>query len=371
MSKVYFISTRLTRKRSLTDKLEDLLEAAGLEFIKAKDLVGIKLSFGEAGNVNFIRPPLVRRVVDRIKARGGKPFLTDSNTLYHGRRTNSVDHLILAEEHGFGLAQTGAPVIMADGLRSGSWAEVAVGLKHFQTVKFGGVVSEMDALISLAHFKGHLVAGIGGTIKNIGMGFGSRAMKQMMHSGSIRPEFTDIRLCSGCGRCMAVCRFGAITMAENARPEFNREACAGCADCIAACPEGCLRIFWEEKPELVGEKMAETCYGILKPLAGRCLFVNFIMDVTPDCDCFSYADNPIVPNVGIVASRDPVAVDLAAAELVNAQESIAGSKIGRRGRKEDKFALLHPEIDWRQQLRYAESIGLGSCSYELIDLEKV
>jgi uncharacterized Fe-S center protein len=368
MSRVYFVSSRLQGQRSLVDKLGDLVEAAGLDFIRPRDLVGIKLSFGERGNTAFLRPPFVRKMVDLVKARGGKPFLTDSNTLYHGHRTNSVDHLTLAVEHGFGLAQVGAPIIMADGLRSESWVEEEVNLRHFKTVKFGSVVREMDALISLAHFKGHLVAGFGGTVKNVGMGLGSRAMKQLMHSGSVRPEFTKIEFCTGCGRCVAVCRHGAIRL-EGGHADFLYDRCVSCADCIPACPEKCLKITWTEKPEVMGEKMVETCHGIVRRFQGRCLYVNFLLDITPDCDCFPFCDNPIVPNVGILASTDMIAVDMASADLLNAQESIPDSKIGRRDGGVDKLAVLHPEIDWRAHLRYGQEIGLGNCEYTLVRLE--
>lgn len=368
MSTVYFVSSRVRGQKGLVDKLGDLLQAAGLDFIRPRDLVGIKMSFGERGNTAFLRPQFVRKVVDLVKAEGGKPFLTDTNTLYHGQRTNSVDHLALAVEHGFGLAQVGAPVIMADGLRSESVAEEKVNLRHFKTVKFGHVVKEMDSLISLAHFKGHLVSGFGGAIKNIGMGLGSRAMKQRMHSGSVRPEFTRIDLCTGCGRCVAVCREEAIRL-EGGHARFQYDACVGCADCIPACPEQCLKITWTEKPEVMGEKMVETCYGVMRRFAGRCLFVNFLLDISPDCDCFPLCDNPIVPNVGIVASADMIAVDQASADLLNAQESIPTSIIGRRGKSEDKLAALHPEIDWRAHLRYGEEIGLGSCTYDLVELD--
>jgi len=367
MSTVYFVSSKLGKRRSMLDKLEELVQLAGLDFIRPRDLVGIKLSFGEKGNTAFLRPVFVRRVVDMVHKRGGKPFLTDSNTLYHGQRTNSVDHLTLASEHGFGLAQVGAPIIMADGLRSESAVEVEVGLKHFQKVKFGSIVREMDALISLAHFKGHLVCCFGGAIKNIGMGLGSRAMKQLMHSGTVRPEFVKIALCTGCGRCVAVCQQDAIHL-EKGKARFDLARCVGCADCIPACPEEALRISWAEKAEVVGEKVAEVAFGILRPFQGRALFVNFLLDITPDCDCFGYNDNPIVPDIGILASTDPVAVDQASADLLNSQESIMGSRIGRRSKKEDKLSALHPGIDWRAQLRHAEEIGLGSTSYTLEEI---
>ncbi|HNR37466.1 MAG TPA: DUF362 domain-containing protein [Acidobacteriota bacterium] len=367
MKDVFFIRSRLTGKRSLLDRLEKLLEAAGLEFIRPRDLVGIKLSFGERGNTAFLRPPFVRRVVDTLKARGAKPFLTDSNTLYHGHRTNSVDHLILAEEHGFGLTQVGAPIIMADGLRSESYLETEVNLKHFRQVKVGSVVGEMDALVSLSHFKGHLACAFGGTLKNIGMGLGSRSMKQLMHSGTVRPEFSDRAACTGCARCATVCQYGAIHI-KSGKAHFTYERCVGCAECIPACPEEALKILWAEKPEVLGEKIAETTYGVLHRLNERCLFVNFLLDITPDCDCFPYNDDPIVPDIGILASRDPVAIDQASVDLLNAEESIAVSQIGRRPAREDKLAALCPDVNWQRQLEYAEEIGLGSRRYRLVEM---
>lgn len=367
MSTVYFASARLAGGRGLMERLEALVGAAGLEFVQPGDLVGVKLSFGEYGNTAFLRPPYVRKVVDLIRARGGKPFLTDSNTLYHGRRANSVDHVSLAIEHGFGYAQIGAPVILADGLRSGIVAEIPVGHRHFDTVKVGAVAMEMDALVCLSHFKGHLVAGFGGAIKNIGMGLASRATKQRMHAGTVRPSFAKGQTCTACGRCVEVCQVGAARL-EGDRAVFDYDLCVGCADCIPACPAGVLELLWTEKPEVLGEKMAEVTEAIVRRLSGRCLYVNFLLDITPDCDCFPRNDVPIVPDIGILASRDPVALDLASAELVNAQASEPGSVIGGHPAGADKFRALHPEIDWRAQLRHAESIGLGSCTYTLREL---
>ncbi len=366
MSKVYFASARLKKETSILDRLGQLMEAAGLEFVKPGALTGVKMSFGERGNTAFLRPMYVKATVDKLKAHGAKPFLTDSNTLYHGSRTDSVEHVSLAIEHGFGFAQTGAPIIMADGLRSDSWVEVDVDLKHFRSVRVGSIVPEMDALVSLAHFKGHLLVGFGGALKNVGMGLGSRTMKQRMHAGTILPVFEKGNKCVACGRCAEVCRYGAVTIDETA--VFDHSKCIGCADCISSCPYKCLKIHWNEKPEAVGEKTVETAFGVHKILKGKCLYINVILDVTPDCDCFPFSDAPMVPDVGIVVSRDPVAADMAAADLVNAQESFTGCAIGKSAAHDDKWRLLHPEVDWKAHLRYAESIGLGSCSYELVTL---
>ncbi len=367
-SKVYFYPSEIGKRRiGLAEKVLVGLKKLGSDFVNSGDRVAIKLSFGEEGNTAFLRHIYVKKVVDFVKESGGKPFLTETSTLYHGMRTDAIDHTTLAILHGFGYAQVGAPIIMADGLASEHNVNVEINLKHFKELKVGGVLKVTDALISLAHFKGHLVAGFGGTIKNIGMGLVGRSSKQRMHASSVRPEFKNRDCCTGCGVCADVCQFDAIEIVDG-KANFDYEKCQGCADCIPACPQNCLKILWSEKPENLGEKMVEGVYAVLK-LVKKAIFVNFLLDITPDCDCFSYSDNPIVPDLGILFSRDPIAIDVASCDLLKSVEGIPRSKIGRKGKKVDKIRALHPEIDWFAHLKYGEEIGLGSTEYELIYLE--
>jgi uncharacterized Fe-S center protein len=362
---VYLARARGTAHLDLVGKTAKLVEKAGLEFVKPGDLVAVKMHFGEAGNTYFVRPPLVRAVVEAIKSKGGAPFLTDTNTLYRHRRHNAVEHLRLAVEHGFGIAQVGAPVIIADGLSSHDCVEVEVGLTHFKTIRVASATYHCDALVSLSHFTGHLATGFGATLKSISMGLGGRAAKQMMH-GIVRPEYKSEDACTGCGTCVDACPApGAVTV-EGGKAQFDHAKCWGCAECIIHCPTGALRILWNEAPERVGEKMAEVAYAVLKRHRGRCLFVNFLLDISSDCDCLNWADVPIVPDIGIVASQDPVAVDQASADLVNAAEGIADSALeSGHASGEDKFRGVRPSIDWTRQLEYAEEVGLGTRRYKL------
>ncbi|MBN1503905.1 MAG: DUF362 domain-containing protein, partial [Candidatus Eisenbacteria bacterium] len=204
-----------------------MLEVVGDGVTGKGDLVAVKTTFGEDGCTSFVRPLYLRKVVDWAKKHGGKPFLTDSCTLYHGRRSNGVDHLSLAVEHGFSYASLGAPLVIADGIRSRDYVEVEVGLKHFKTVKFGSAAYYADSLVSVSHFKGHLATGFGGTFKNLGMGLGSRSAKQAMH-GVVRPEFKDESLCTGCGDCVRVCPAGAVRVVSG-KARFDHAKCTGCA----------------------------------------------------------------------------------------------------------------------------------------------
>ncbi len=365
---VYLARARSKPNVDLPTKTARVVERAGLEFIRSGDLVAVKLHFGEAGNVYHLRPALVASVVRVIKGKGGKPFLTDTNTLYRQRRSNAVDHLTLAVEHGFGMAQIGAPVIIADGLKSHDCVEIEVGLKHFDSIRVASATYHCDGVVALSHFTGHLATGFGATLKTISMGLGGRAAKQMMH-GVVRPQYKKEDACTGCGTCVEVCPAPGAVVVEDGKARFDHETCWGCAECIIHCPAGALQTLWNEAPERMGEKMAEVAHAVLQRHRGRCLFVNFLLDVSSDCDCLSWADVPFVPDIGIVASRDPVAVDQASADLVNAAEGIADSALkAGHAAGEDKFRGMRPHIDWAHQLRYAEEIGLGTRRYELHEL---
>jgi len=368
MTEVYFASARARDNEGLVEKLGHLMEAVGLDLIPPKGLVAVKLHLGERGTTSFLRPIYVRKAVEKIKERGGKPFLTDTTTLYRGERQNAVDYLRLAVANGFSYATIGAPIIIADGLRAADTVECRVELKHFETVKYASAVRQADALVVLTHFKGHLAAGFGGAIKNVSMGLGSRSQKQRMHA-DVKPQLRKKEVCVACGQCAQVCPAEAIQVEEVAHFDHNR--CIGCAECIVVCPQGAIRILWNESPRNLQEKMAETLYGVMQDKKDKIAFFNFLLDVTPDCDCFPWSDTAIVPDIGILGTKDPIAIDQASVDLVNQMPGIPTSALSSALEPGgDKFQALFPQVDWSHQLAYGEELGLGSRRYKLVEIGK-
>ncbi len=365
-SDVFFADMRTKQGLSLLDKVDQLFERAGFgNFISSKDLVAVKVHFGERGNTGYVRPQFVRRVVDKIAAKGGKPFLTDANTLYVGSRANAVDHLKTAVENGFAYSVVGAPVIIADGVNGKDYINVEVNLKHFHSVKIASAAHHADAMLVITHFKGHEVAGFGGAIKNVGMGLGSRSGKQQMHS-DLLPSVTEDK-CIGCAKCTNWCPAGCIKIVKK-KAVINENKCLGCGECTVTCPEHAIAINWRSDPDTFQEKMVEYLAGVSKHKKGKMGYISFVIGVTPDCDCCGWSDAPIVSDVGILASTDPVALDQACVDLVNKQRSLTNTRLDGYVDVTDKFGGVHPMVDWRVQLEYAEEIGLGSRDYNLIKL---
>jgi uncharacterized Fe-S center protein len=366
---VYFVPARVSHNRGLVQRFETLVDRLGLQMVKSGDTVAIKVHFGDDGTTAFVRPQFARKLVDRVKARGAHPFLTDTCTLYEGRRQRAIPHLELALQNGFGYATVAAPLVIGDGIRSREVAEVPVGGRHFKSVRYASAVHHADALLCLSHVKGHLAVGFGGTLKNISMGLGSRAMKQAMH-GSVRPRLDPDR-CEACGDCVDVCPEDAVELREGLA-RFDHDRCSGCAECIGVCSHGALQILWNEQSDVIQEKMVEVTAGVLAHKSGKLACFNFLVEVTPDCDCFPWSDNPVVNNVGILAATDPVAIDQAAVDLVNAQPGLAGSRLGpdELAPGHDKWRALYPTVDWQRQLAYAEELGLGTRDYALIEVEQ-
>ncbi len=367
-SKVFFLERRATSPRkSLQVRLEKLFDRAGFnEIIKKGDLAAVKLHFGERGLTTYIHPVFVRTIVDKLIHLGAKPFLTDTNTLYIEARHNAVEHLQTAILHGFTYATAGAPVIIADGLRGHSSRDVAVPGRHFRTVKIAQGILDADSMVVLSHVKGHIVTGMGGAIKNLSMGCSSRAGKHMMHA-CIKPEVIAEK-CQGDAHCQKHCPSQCITI-ENNVAFIDEKLCIGCGECIAACPYDSIKIDWDNDGELLQEKMAEFALGAIQDKKDKCCFLNFLMDITPHCDCHSWSDSFIVPDIGILASTDPVAIDQASVDLINRQQGNVDSKLkGNYSPGEDKFVGVYPNCNYSVQLRYSEELGLGSRSYELIEL---
>ena len=370
-AKVYFTDMRCQIGVSLLDKLDRLLLAAGIEQINfTNTFVAIKIHFGEPGNLAYLRPNFAKTVADRVKKLGGAPFLTDSNTLYVGRRNNALLHLDAAYENGFSPFSTGCQVIIADGLKGTDEVEVPIkGGIRMKSAKIGRAIMDADVFISLSHFKGHELTGFGGAIKNIGMGSGSRAGKMAMHSNG-KPDVNPEK-CVGCRTCARYCNQAAISFGASKKAFIDHELCVGCGRCISSCNFDAISPAWDGSSDDVNLRMAEYTKAVLD---GRPHFhVSVVNQVSPYCDCHGENDAAIVPDIGMFASFDPVALDQACIDAVNAAPAIPGSALpggpgGADAEKPDHFHCLHPGTNWRSQIAHSEAIGLGSGKYELVTL---
>ncbi len=370
-AKVYFTDFRARPGLNIPQKLKMLIKKAGIENIDFNNkFVAIKIHFGEPGNLAFLRPNYAKAVADVVKELGGRPFLTDANTLYVGRRKNALDHIDAAYENGFSPLSTGCQVIIADGLKGTDETLVSIDGEYVKEAKIGRAVMDADIIISLNHFKGHEATGFGGAIKNLGMGCGSRAGKMEMHySGK---PIVDESMCKKCKVCAKICAHDAISYNESTGvAEIDHNKCVGCGRCIGICNFDAIEPANNSANDLLNKKMAEYALAVVK---GRPEFhINIICDVSPNCDCHSENDAPIVPNVGMLASFDSVAIDRASADLVNEQTAFMNSALGenieRHICEKDNFHTNHPDTNWESQIEHGEKIGLGTANYELIKVK--
>ena len=366
-SKVYFTNLRTKLNEGLPKKLQKLIKAAGIEQIDFKNkYTAIKIHFGEPGNIAYLRPNYAAAVVEVVKSLGGKVFLTDCNTLYVGGRKNALDHLDSAYTNGYSPFSTGCHVIIADGLKGTDEAYVPVeGGEYVKEAKIGQAVMDADIIISLNHFKGHECTGFGGALKNLGMGCGSRAGKMERHSAG-KPT-VDQQLCVGCGSCVKICAHEGVTVTDK-KAFIDHSKCVGCGRCIGVCPMDAVAAAQDESFEILNKKIAEYTWAVVH---GRPNFhINLVIDVSPYCDCHAENDVPIVPDVGMFASFDPVALDVACADAVNRQPVTPGSILAEREHcHHDHFTDVTPETNWRSCVEHAQKLGVGSCSYELIEVK--
>ena len=379
-SQVYFTDLRTRPGVNLPDKLEKLVRRAGIENIDWQDKFAVvKIHFGELGNMAYIRPGYADRLVRVLKGLGAKVYLSDSNTLYKGSRSNAVDHIRTAAYNGFNPIQVDAPVIIADGVKGTDCVDIPVsGAVHCPTAKIGRAIADADIVVSLTHFKGHEQTGFGGTLKNLGMGAASVGGKLLLHSES-QPH-VNADECRGCGLCTRNCAHDAISL-EARKAVIDYGKCVGCGQCVASCIHGAVGYDQDTTAVKLSEKIAEYTKAVVD---GKPQFhVSLIMDVSPECDCWGHNDAAIAPNIGIAASFDPVALDQACADLVmsaprldhgNAVQDALEGKAGH-GREataapcaheHDLFKLIHPDTDWASGLAHGEKIGLGSREYTLI-----
>ena len=367
-SKVYFTTFKATEHENLLQKLHRLMKTAGFEQIDFTDkYAAIKIHFGEYGNLAFLRPNYAKVVADYVKELGGKPFLTDCNTLYVGSRKNALDHLDTAYVNGFSPLQTGCHVLIADGLKGTDETLVPLNGEYVKEAKIGHAIMDADVLISLTHFKGHEMTGFGGTNKNIGMGSGSRAGKMEQHCDG-KPS-VDQSLCVGCGACGRICAHGAPVIKDR-KATIDHDKCVGCGRCLAVCPKDAIAADFNDSLKVLNCKMAEYSLAVCKDRP--CFHVSLICDVSPNCDCHPENDIPIIPNIGMLASFDPVALDQACADLCNQQTPVASSILGENikahGNHEghDHFHMVHPDTEWRTCIEHAVKIGLGTDQYEMV-----
>ena len=354
-------------KRNLFHKIDAIFDLFEMEKrIPRRGFAAVKLHFGEEGNTTFVRPIFLRRIVENLKAIGARPFLTDTCTLYVGERSNAVEHLELAARHGFIPPVVNAPVLIADGLRGNSYKEIPVRGKHVETAFVAKEIAEADAVIGVTHFKAHELSGIGGTLKNIGMGCAARKGKLAQHS-NVAPKVKRKR-CVGCKTCVAVCAFHAIAMVDG-KAQIDSEKCAGCGECITACPQKAIQIQWNETIPVFQEKLAEYARAALMGKEKTSLFFNFVWEISAICDCNPHSGAPIAPGIGIVASTDPVAVDQAAVDLIcSPPEEVREALHLPYESMENPFEKAYPKTDWTIHLRHAERIGLGLRQYTLVNV---
>ncbi|MFA9452431.1 MAG: DUF362 domain-containing protein [Candidatus Aminicenantaceae bacterium] len=354
MVDVYFIEAAASEEAgSLDHKVEALYDALAIEAqIRQDSFVALKLHFGEKGNTGYIRPEWLSGLAARLTQKTRRAFFTDTNTLYVGNRSNASEHLKLAWEHGYSQEALGIPVWIADGMIGRDDDEIEVDLPRIRSAKIASTFLSTDVLLCFSHFTGHVLSGVGAALKNLGMGCASRAGKLEQHS-DVHP-WVKSKKCTLCSTCFEYCPTGAIV--EQGEAAFIQdETCIGCGECLVVCPTGAIGLSWDVDKGRVQEKIAEYAYCVHNLFEGRAGYFNFLVRMTRDCDCMSKDAPSFMEDIGILASRDPVALDKASVDLVNAR---AGKDIMQE---------LQP-IDWSIQLRHAEEIGLGSMEYDLKDL---
>ena len=371
-SKVYFMDFRTRMGIPLTEKLQKLIRLAVIGSIDFDNkFVAIKMHFGELGNLAYLRPNYAKAVADVVKENGGMPFLTDCNTLYPGSRKHALEHMDCANMNGFNTVTTGCQIIIGDGLRGTDDILVPVpNGEYCKEAYIGRAIMDADIFISLTHFKGHEQAGFGGTIKNIGMGCGSRAGKMQQHQSGHPHVIED--LCRGCRRCSKECGSDAISY-ENKKAWIDPDKCKGCGRCLAVCPKDAIKPSVSNSTAILSCKISEYAYAVVKDRPA--FHISLRVDVSPFCDCHAENDVPIIPDVGMLASFDPVALDQACVDLCSKAEPIRNSQLG------DNMAAPHfhdhgdhwhnsnPNVSWAETLEHAEKIGIGTRQYELITMK--
>jgi uncharacterized Fe-S center protein len=374
MSVVFHAPARPHNGQGAIQLLQRLLKAVDLAaHVAPRDLVALKLHWGEAGNTAYLRPTYARTVADAVREAGGRPFVTDTNVLYRGARHDAFDNLGSAARNGFTAESMGCPVLVADGLKGHDHVDVPTPFsRYFDVAQVASAIHHADALVVLTHVKGHLLFGFGGTLKNLGMGCATSAGKHVLHA-DVKPKVTPA-LCTACRRCHRICPSDAITYVEGAGAKgakkvalIDETKCIGCGECVTVCPDEAIPIAWNTAQTPLLEKTAEYAWAAVANKAGKAVYVSLLTDIVPDCDCFDFSDVPVLPDLGILASTDPVALDQAALDLMLKAPVRPGSALADKAKTGDHFKDLHGH-DYVELLSHAEAIGLGSRAYDLREI---
>jgi len=329
--------------------------------VSAGDSVAVKVHMGEYGSSAYLRPPIVRRVCDLIEETGAQPFVTDTTTLYPVGRFTASQYLATAAFNGFTEETLGAPVIIADGEQGydGEWVDIPKRVSDcsLDRIKIAREIFNADSMIVLSHLKGHELSGFGGSIKNVAMGCVTKESKAAQHR--VNRGVIDLSKCTGCGQCVEACAFKALSLVEE-KMVRDEEKCMNCNNCLYTCPEGVFSLPPQAK-EVFQVYLAHAAAGVLSRIRSKVAFINFVQDVTPLCDCVTPSGLSVVPDIGILASVDAVAIDRASLDLI-AQSKPVG-----------KFAnISSPDIlgeingtDSLIHVRTAQELGLGNMEYQL------
>lgn len=336
MAKVYFLNLQKKYRDDFLKMFEKLIALSeGMKIVEKDSLCAVKVHFGEDGNLNFVSPVYVRRLVEIIKKSGARAFLTDTTTLYSGPRFRADTHIELAKEHGFNFA----PVIIADGLYGDEYEEI-------NDSKIARTFKNVNTIFCVSHFKGHLQTGFGATIKNLGMGCASKGGKLAIHSHS-KPAI-DAERCTLCLKCFDYCAYRAIKK-DNKILKIDYKLCTGCCGCMAICPDQAIEFSWDSASTDIQKGIARYAANLIK--GKKIFYLNFLINISPECDCFHTNEPMISPDIGILASFDPVALDQASYDLVK-----------------EPIDHAHPEVSPIEQITYAEKEGAGEKKYEIKSL---
>ncbi|MDD5170017.1 MAG: DUF362 domain-containing protein [Syntrophales bacterium] len=338
MNKLLYYDLERFPGQDAVSVLRSLLASVKIPF-NGKGEVGIKIHWGERGNRSFLPPVFAREIVRWTREHGFQPFIFDTTVLYSGGRREAAETLKTAAKNGYHEDYLGCPVVVADGMDGRNVVDIPAGFKHFKTAQVASVFEKADGFIIFSHFKGHMASSFGGALKNLSMGFASRAQKQRMHADA-HPELT-LDKCSNCGQCIEVCPVGAAQEGEDGYPAFDLKKCIGCAQCIAMCTEGALKVFWNTDDRVFQEKLVETAAAVWKQIENRSVLINALLKITEECDCWPGRNEIIAPDYGFIGGYHPVALDEASVRIIGAAP----------------FEKAHPGIHWQRQFEYAREIG--------------